>query len=76
MTRVLWCYHVISMGRFMAVFMGYSVTGFLSPYRERFRFCFSAMTREPSGLCRGVFLLIKNIDGSLGFENYDQLSAM
>ena len=31
---------------------------------------------EPSGLCRGVFLLIKNIDGSLGFENYDQLSAM
>ena len=44
MTRVLWCYHVISMGRFMAVFMGYSVTGFLSPYRERFRFCSSAMT--------------------------------
>ena len=31
---------------------------------------------EPSGLCRGVFLLIKNIDGSLGFEIYDQLSAM
>ena len=64
------------MGRFVAVFMGYSVTGFLSPYRERLRFCSSAMIREPSGLCRGVFLLIKNIDGSLGFEIYDQLSAM
>ena len=49
----------------MAVFMGYSVTGFLSPYRERFRFCSSVMTREPSGLCGGVFLLIKNIDGSV-----------
>ena len=63
-TRVLWCYHVISMGRFMAVFMGYSVTGFLSPYRERFRFCSSAMTRESRAVfAEACFFWLKTSTG-------------
>ena len=55
----------ISMGRFMAVFMGYSVTGFLSPDRERFRFCSSAMTRESRAVFAEACFFWWNIDGSV-----------